>query len=515
MNKTTPTNPTVNPNDELPAKTVSSPDTLPTKTGDIAQKSKSINYQRLNEEKPVGPQIISREVLWSAGSHYSGYAEQWNINNKDQIVGKRLFSHRVKMGRFTSTVPYFRHVVNYNKIIESLATAYEFVHKLALEHKTILFVGTKKAAREIIREEALRVDMPFIRERWLGGTFTNFQQIHHQIRDLVLLSQNMQSDYYKETLQKKELVRTLKKIGSLYKFYEGVLKMHQLPDAIFVIDPNKEKVAINEARKLGIPIIAFMDTTCDRTQFDYPILGNVTSFRTIKYVVGIMADAVAKATNQPQIFAYRDNPLLEYGAETKLWEIKYLTDPEMKTYVEQKIAADKAERANRSLHNKAKFEGQGQKTLSDELKNSSFYNTYRSMGYFDLRKMAFEKHIRIEKKWDRNDLLKALIDYDEHKNITTEANQLELPDVQNILSGVLPENKKSDTTLKPSKKKLAEKSHSENLAAVPSQNSSVQPEVKLSVLDDVGGGEIIKPDKSTTLDLEANVNEDKKSPVAK
>src|SRR5699024_2351130 len=177
------------------------------------------------------------------------------------------------------------------KTVKKIEEAYNFVRQLSEDGGTVLFVGTKKQAQESVKEEANRTGMYFVNQRWLGGTLTNYQTIRKRINRLKQI-ETMEEDGTFEVLTKKETVKLLKEKERLIKLLGGIKDMKKLPDALFVIDPRKEAIAIAEARKLGIPIIGIVDTNCDPDEIDYVIPANDDAIRAVKLLTSTMADAI-------------------------------------------------------------------------------------------------------------------------------------------------------------------------------------------------------------------------------
>ncbi|MBQ1808271.1 MAG: 30S ribosomal protein S2, partial [Selenomonas sp.] len=169
--------------------------------------------------------------------------------------------------------------------------AYAFLRDVAAEGKSVLFVGTKKQAQEAIKEEALRANMFYVNERWLGGMMTNFQTIQKRVNRLKEL-EAMEADGTFEVLTKKEVQGLRHEMEKLEKYLGGIKEMNKLPGALFVVDPRKERIAVAEARKLNIPIVAIVDTNCDPDEVDYVIPGNDDAIRAVKLMTGRMADAI-------------------------------------------------------------------------------------------------------------------------------------------------------------------------------------------------------------------------------
>src|SRR5690242_1780244 len=213
--------------------------------------------------------------LLEAGVHFGHQTKRWNPKMKEYIFGERNGIYIIDLGK---TVKLFR-------------DAEEFVTKLAAEGRTILFVGTKRQAQDVIAEEAQRCGMFFVNERWLGGLLTNFATIQRslgRLRDL----ETMATDGRYDTLSKKEIARNEKEKRKLLKNLEGIRMMSRLPDAIFVVDTRKEKIAVDEARKLKIPVIGVVDTNCDPDEVDYVIPGNDDALRAIRLFASKIAEAV-------------------------------------------------------------------------------------------------------------------------------------------------------------------------------------------------------------------------------
>ncbi|MBO1003778.1 30S ribosomal protein S2 [Pseudogracilibacillus auburnensis] len=221
--------------------------------------------------------VISMKQLLEAGVHFGHQTRRWNPKMK-----KYIFTERNGI-----------YIIDLQKTVKKIEEAYNFVRQLAEDGGTVLFVGTKKQAQESVREEANRSGMFYVNQRWLGGTLTNFQTIRKRINRLKEI-ERMEEDGTFDVLPKKETVNLLKEKERLLKFLGGIKDMKKLPDALFVIDPRKESIAIAEARKLGIPIIGIVDTNCDPDEIDYVIPANDDAIRAVKLLTGKMADAVVE-----------------------------------------------------------------------------------------------------------------------------------------------------------------------------------------------------------------------------
>jgi small subunit ribosomal protein S2 len=218
---------------------------------------------------------IALKDLLEAGVHFGHQTKRWNPKMKEYIFGERNGIYIMDLGK---TLKLFR-------------DAEEFVSRLAAEGRTILFVGTKRQAKDVIAEEALRCGMYFVNERWLGGLLTNFATIQRslgRLRDI----EAMATDGRYDTLSKKEIARNEKERKKLQKNLEGIRGMARLPDAVFIVDTKKEQIAVDEARKLKIPVIGIVDTNCDPDEVDFVIPGNDDALRAIRLFASRMADAV-------------------------------------------------------------------------------------------------------------------------------------------------------------------------------------------------------------------------------
>jgi len=218
---------------------------------------------------------ISMKQLLEAGVHFGHQTRRWNPKMK-----KYIFTERNGI-----------YIIDLQKTVKKVDEAYNYVKEIAANGGTILFVGTKKQAQDSVRDEAIRSGMYYVNQRWLGGTLTNFQTIRKRINRLKSI-EKMEEDGTFEVLPKKEVVNLLKEKDRLVKFLGGIKEMTKLPDALFVIDPRKERIAIAEAHKLNIPIIGIVDTNCDPDEIDYVIPANDDAIRAVKLLTSKMADAI-------------------------------------------------------------------------------------------------------------------------------------------------------------------------------------------------------------------------------
>lgn len=192
------------------------------------------------------------------------------------------------------------YIIDLQKTVRKLEEAYMFVRDAAANGEEILFVGTKKQAQESVRDEAVRCGMPYVNARWLGGMLTNFGTIQKRIKRLAQLKA-MEADGTFELLPKKEVIKLNLEVEKLEKFMGGITEMHRQPAAMFIVDPRKERIAVAEAKKLNIPIVAIVDTNCDPDEIDYIIPGNDDAIRAVKLISGAMADAVIEGRQGEQL----------------------------------------------------------------------------------------------------------------------------------------------------------------------------------------------------------------------
>ena len=219
--------------------------------------------------------VISMKQLLEAGVHFGHQTRRWNPK-----MAKYIFTERNGI-----------YIIDLQKTVRKVDEAYDFIRSVAQEGKSILFVGTKKQAQDAVKEEAERAGQFYVKERWLGGMMTNFQTIQKRINRLKEL-ETMEQDGTFDLLTKKEVLQLRHEMGRLEKNLSGIKEMKKLPGALFIVDPRKERIAVAEARKLNIPIVAIVDTNCDPDEIDYVIPGNDDAIRAVKLLTAKMADAI-------------------------------------------------------------------------------------------------------------------------------------------------------------------------------------------------------------------------------
>jgi len=228
--------------------------------------------------------VISMKQLLEAGVHFGHQTRRWNP----------------KMAEFIFTERNGIYIIDLQKTVKKVEEAYNFIKEVSASGKDILFVGTKKQAQESIQSEANRANMFYVNQRWLGGMLTNFKTIRKRIERLNGL-EKMEEDGTFEVLPKKEVIKLKAEKEKLEKNLGGIKNMNDTPGALFIVDPRKEKIAIQEAHILGIPIVAIVDTNCDPEEVDYPIPGNDDAIRAVKLLTSKIADAVIEARQGEQL----------------------------------------------------------------------------------------------------------------------------------------------------------------------------------------------------------------------
>lgn len=228
--------------------------------------------------------VVSMKQLLEAGVHFGHQTRRWNP----------------KMAPYIFTERNGIYIIDLQKTVKKLNEAYMFVRDISAEGKDILFVGTKKQAQESIKEEAMNCGMPYVNARWLGGMLTNFRTIRRRIDRLNQL-RKMSEDGTFDLLPKKEVIKLRLEIEKLEKFLGGIQDMKSIPGAMFIVDPRKERIAVAEAKKLGVPIVAIVDTNCDPDEIDAVIPGNDDAIRAVKLIAQTIAAAVIEGRQGEQV----------------------------------------------------------------------------------------------------------------------------------------------------------------------------------------------------------------------
>ena len=273
--------------------------------------------------------VVTMKELLEAGVHFGHQVKRWNPKMKKYIFGARNGIY----------------IIDLQKTVKMFEVAYNFIKDISSRGEAVLFVGTKKQAQDVIIEEARRSESFFVNQRWLGGILTNFKTIKLSIEKLRKI-EKMKEDGTYDLLTKKEVAKYETIRQRLVKNLGGVKDMKGFPGAIFIVDPKKEKIAVAEARNLGIPIVAVVDTNCDPDEIDYIIPGNDDAIRTIRLISSSMADAVIEGRN------IRDKVLAESAEEKAIEEKKAMDESQEST--EEKIEAIDEEKEKEDVEEEVK-----------------------------------------------------------------------------------------------------------------------------------------------------------------
>lgn len=330
--------------------------------------------------------VVSMSYLLETGVHFGHQTKRWNPKMKEYI--------------YTSRDEIY--IIDLKKTAEKIEEAYAALKEIAANGGKVLFVGTRKQASEAIKEEALRSNSYYVSERWLGGTLTNFKTIRRRVKRLEEI-EKMEKDGTFDKLPKKEVIGIKKEYDKLNKLLCGIRDMYKLPQAMFIVDPSKEYIAIREARRLGIPVFGIVDTNCDPDMVDYVIPGNDDAIRAVKLITGVMANAIVEA-NGGKVVDYvkedeKDVNIMEKALET----VKKREDRRKEN---KNFKSNRPENGNRN--SKKTFEKKEEKVV-EPVKEEKVENTnFDKMTVAELRELAKSKDIKGYSTMKKAELLDAL-----------------------------------------------------------------------------------------------------------
>ena len=334
--------------------------------------------------------VVSMSYLLETGVHFGHQTKRWNPKMKEYI--------------YTSRDEIY--IIDLKKTAEKIEEAYAALKEIAANGGKVIFVGTRKQASEAIKEEAIRSNSYYVSERWLGGTLTNFKTIRRRVKRLEEI-EKMEKDGTFDKLPKKEVIGIKKEYDKLNKLLCGIRDMYKLPQAMFIVDPSKEYIAIREARRLGIPVFGIVDTNCDPDMVDYVIPGNDDAIRAVKLITGVMANAIVEA-NGGKLVDYikedeKDVNIMEKALET----VKKREDRRKEN---KNFKSNKPENKERNFKKEIKKEEVKEvKTPVEEVKEvKSETNDLDKMTVAELRELAKSKDIKGYSTMKKAELLEAL-----------------------------------------------------------------------------------------------------------
>lgn len=339
--------------------------------------------------------VVSMSYLLEAGVHFGHQTKRWNPKMKEYI--------------FTARDDIY--IIDLQKTAKKIEEAYAALKEIAANGGKVLFVGTRKQAAEAVKEEALRSDSFYVNERWLGGTLTNFKTIRRRVKRLEQI-EKMEKDGTFELLPKKEVVHIKKEYAKLNKLLAGIRDMYKLPQAMFIVDPSKEEIAIREARKLNIPVFGIVDTNCDPDMVDYVIPGNDDAIRAVKLIVGVMNNAIVEANGGKIVDYTSDNRKDEKGEDIMkkaLETVKRKEDrkPRFDRKSDKKNFSKSSEKVEKAPKEESKKEVKEVKEVKSEPKKAEKEDlTTKTVA--ELRELAKAKEIKGYSTMKKAELIEAL-----------------------------------------------------------------------------------------------------------
>ena len=335
--------------------------------------------------------VVSMGYLLEAGVHFGHQTKRWNPKMKEYI--------------FTSRDDIY--IIDLQKTAKKIDEAYEAMKAIAANDGKVLFVGTRKQASEAIHDEAVRSNSYYVTERWLGGTLTNFRTIRNRVRRLEQIEE-MEKNGTFEILPKKEVIKLKKEYDKLNKLLCGIREMNKLPNALFIVDPSKEFNAINEARKLNIPVFGIVDTNCDPDMVDYVIPANDDAIRAVKLIVSIFANAICEAQGLEVVeFTVPSKEEAEKDAKEAMEE-SLRSDRELNNFKPAKEVKKEDKKEVKKEETKAKVEVKEEVKAVKETKEEKATESLESKTVGELREMAKEKEIKGYSTMKKSELIDAL-----------------------------------------------------------------------------------------------------------
>ena len=341
--------------------------------------------------------VVSMNYLLEAGVHFGHQTKRWNPKMKEYI--------------FTSRDDIY--IIDLQKTAKKIEEAYAALKNIVENGGKVLFVGTRKQAQEASEECATRTNMYFVTERWLGGTLTNFKTIRRRVKRLEEI-EKMEKDGYFDLLPKKEVIGLRKEYEKLNKILCGIREMYKLPDALYIVDPSKEEIAIREARKLHIPVFGIVDTNCDPDMVDYVIPGNDDAIRAVKLITGVMANAVCEAQGEKLVDYVKDEDKNSNASEIMQRAVDSVKKKEdrprrfennRKFEERRNFNNDKRNERKENTPKETKKEVKEEKVAVKEEKAS---NDLSTLTVAELREMAKSKEVKGYSTMKKSELIDAL-----------------------------------------------------------------------------------------------------------
>ncbi len=332
--------------------------------------------------------VVSMNLLLETGVHFGHQTKRWNPKMKEYI--------------FTSRDDIY--IIDLQKTAKKIEEAYTALNKIAANGGKVLFVGTRKQASEAITEEAIRSNSYYVAERWLGGTLTNFRTIRRRIKRLEEI-EKMEKDGTFDLLPKKEVIGIKKEYEKLNKILCGIRDMVKLPDALFIVDPSKEEIAIREARKLNIPVFGIVDTNCDPDMVDYVIPGNDDAIRAVKLITGVMANAIVEANGGKIVDYVREGDKKDVNIMEKALET--VKKKEERKPSDKKDFKKPVKKEEKDVKETKKAEAKEEKTEAKSKKSEKAVDL-NTLTVSELRDMAKAKEVKGYSTMKKAELIEAL-----------------------------------------------------------------------------------------------------------